>query len=108
MLCSAPNARLAEALAARILEVEGERLHSTHPLLGSAVAARQTPSRRRGLHARLATLAPTAEERARHLALAIALRDVEVISVTSGRLSCCRSASRLHNGVRDVRRSIRC
>ena len=46
------------------------RLRFTHPLLGSAVAARQTPARRRALHARLASVAPTREERARHLALA--------------------------------------
>ena len=64
------DAGLAETLAARILELDGERLRFTHPLLGSAVAARQTPARRRSLHARLANLVPTAEERARHLALA--------------------------------------
>ena len=53
---------LAETLAARILELDGERLRFTHPLLGSAVAARVTPSRRRELHARLAEIARTAEE----------------------------------------------
>ncbi len=42
----------------------------THPLLGSAVVARQTPARHRSLHARLADVVPSAEERARHLALA--------------------------------------
>jgi DNA-binding CsgD family transcriptional regulator len=66
------DAGLAETLTARILELDGERLRFTHPLLGSAVAARQTPSRRRFLHARLAEIVPTAEERARHLALATA------------------------------------
>ena len=75
------DAGLSEALAARILELEGERLRFTHPLLGSAVAARQTPSRRRSLHARLATLVPTAEERARHLALATAEPSSEVASI---------------------------
>ena len=64
------DAGLAETLAARILELDGQRLRFTHPLLGSAVAARQTPSRRRLLHARLAKIVPTIEERARHLALA--------------------------------------
>jgi DNA-binding CsgD family transcriptional regulator len=64
------DAGLAETLAARIVEVDGERLRFTHPLLGSAVAVRQTPSRRRSLHARLAKIVPTDEERARHLALA--------------------------------------
>jgi DNA-binding CsgD family transcriptional regulator len=71
---------LAEALFARILELDGERLRFTHPLLGSACAARETPARRRLLHARLATLVPTAEERARHLALATAAPSREIAS----------------------------
>jgi DNA-binding CsgD family transcriptional regulator len=61
---------LAEALEARILELDGRRLRFTHPLLSSAVAARQTPARRRSLHARMAEVVPSAEERARHLAVA--------------------------------------
>jgi DNA-binding CsgD family transcriptional regulator len=61
---------LTEALEASVLQLEGERVRFTHPLLGSAVAARTTPSRRRVLHARLAEIVPTSEERARHLALA--------------------------------------
>ena len=72
---------LAETLTARILELDGERLRFTHPLLGSAVAARQTPWRRRSLHARLAKIVPTAEERARHLALATAQPSREVAAV---------------------------
>jgi len=75
------DAGLADALAARILELEGERLRFTHPLFGSAVAARQTPSRRRSLHAKLATLVPTAEERARHLALATAEPNHEIATI---------------------------
>ena len=64
------EAGLDEAVAASILEVEGERLRFTHALLGSAVAARLTSVRRRRLHGRLAEVVPTVEERARHLALA--------------------------------------
>ena len=75
------DAGLAEALDARILELDGERLRFTHPLLGSAVAARQTPARRRSLHARLAEIVPSAEERARHLALATAEPDQRVASI---------------------------
>jgi DNA-binding CsgD family transcriptional regulator len=75
------DAGLAETLAARILEVDRDYLRFTHPLLGSAVAARDTPARRRSLHARLAKIAPTAEERARHLALATAEPDGDVASV---------------------------
>ena len=72
---------LAEALDTGILELEGERLRFTHPLLGTAVAARQTPPGRRAMHARLATLVPTAEERARHLALSTVEPDHENASI---------------------------
>jgi DNA-binding CsgD family transcriptional regulator len=72
---------LAEALDARILELDGERVRFTHPLLASAVAVRQTPSHRRSLHARLATIVPTVEERARHLALATIEPSGEIASI---------------------------
>ncbi len=75
------DAGLAETLTTRILELDGERLRFTHPLLGSAVAARQTPKRRRSLHARLATIAPTTEERAHHLGLAASQPNGEVAAV---------------------------
>jgi DNA-binding CsgD family transcriptional regulator len=64
------EAGLAETIAASIIEPDRERLRFTHPLLGSAVAVRLAPSRRRRLHARLAHVVPSVEERARHLALA--------------------------------------
>jgi AAA ATPase domain len=72
---------LAAALDARILELDREHVRFTHPLLGSAVSARQTPSRRRALHARLAEVVPSAEERARHLALAMAGPDGHVAGI---------------------------
>jgi DNA-binding CsgD family transcriptional regulator len=75
------DAGLAETLAARVVEVDGERLRFTHPLLGSAVAARQTPARRRSLHARLAKIVPTDEERARHLALGTEEPSGEIASI---------------------------
>ena len=61
---------LADALESKVLELDGERLRFTHPLLASSISSRISPAQRRSLHARLATLAPTVEERARHLALA--------------------------------------
>lgn len=61
---------LRDAIDAGILEVDGQRLRFTHPLLRSAVSSRATPAKRRSLHARLAEVAPSTEERARHLALA--------------------------------------
>jgi DNA-binding CsgD family transcriptional regulator len=75
------DAGLAEALNARILELDGERVRFTHPLLASAVTARHTPARRRSLHARFADVVPSAEERARHLALATDEPDPDVASV---------------------------
>ena len=59
-----------EALQARVLELDGERLRFTHPLLASALAGRTVGQRKRSLHERLASLASDPEERARHLALA--------------------------------------
>ena len=72
---------LADARDARILDLDGDRLRFTHPLLASAVVVRQTPSRRRSLHARMAEVVPSTEERARHLALATAEPDAEVASL---------------------------
>lgn len=72
---------LAELLDARILELDGEHVRFTHPLLGTAVSARQTPARRRALHARLAKFVKSAEERARHLALSTGAPDSRVAAV---------------------------
>ena len=85
---------LAEALDARILELDGERVRFTHPLLGSAVVTRQTPARRRSLHGRLADVVPSAEERARHLALATAEpnRDVARLLEAAARTAHARGA----------------
>jgi DNA-binding CsgD family transcriptional regulator len=63
-------AGLEDALRARVLGLEGERVRFTHPLLASAIVARLPPAASRAIHERLAKLAPEAEERARHLALA--------------------------------------
>ena len=71
---------LADALSARILEIDGETLRFTHPLLGSAVSSRLTPRRRRALHGRLAELVRSSDARARHLALAAAGPDRKVAS----------------------------
>lgn len=68
-------------LDARILELDGGRLRFTHPLLASAVGADPIPSRRRVLHERLSEVAPTAEERARHLALATVRPSARIAAV---------------------------
>jgi DNA-binding CsgD family transcriptional regulator len=61
---------LDDALDARVLELDGERLRFTHPLLASAISARTVGERKRLLHERLAGVASDPEEQARHLALA--------------------------------------
>jgi tetratricopeptide (TPR) repeat protein len=70
--------RLGPALENGVVEVVGDRLRFTHPLLASAVYQKIPPARRRELHARLATIVRDPEERARHLALSVEGPDVAV------------------------------
>ena len=65
----AAPASLQAAADQGVVEVEGGRVRFTHPLLASAVYSGTPPGRRREAHRRLGELAPTVEERARHLAL---------------------------------------
>jgi DNA-binding CsgD family transcriptional regulator len=53
-----------------VLELDGDRIHFTHPLLAPASYAAMPLHRRRRLHRRLAELDVDLEERARHLAIA--------------------------------------
>ena len=76
---------LGDALEARVLELEGQRLRFTHPLLGSVLRGWSTPGERRSLHAKLAEVVPDAEERARHLALATVAPSAEIASVLEDR-----------------------
>ncbi|MGZ8614620.1 MAG: LuxR C-terminal-related transcriptional regulator, partial [Actinomycetota bacterium] len=73
--------RLDPALENGVVEVVGDRLRFTHPLLASAVYQKIPPARRRELHARLATIVRDPEERARHLALSVEGPDVAVAAV---------------------------
>ena len=75
---------LTEAKAANVIELDNEHLRFTHPLLRTAVVARQLPPERRSLHARLAEIVPTTEERARHLALATMEPDTEIAAMIEG------------------------
>jgi DNA-binding CsgD family transcriptional regulator len=63
------DAGLAAAVAAGVIQLEGERLWFSHPLLGSTLYSRAEPGRRRRLHRRLAQVVSDPEEQARHLAL---------------------------------------
>ena len=71
-------AALEKVATAGIVEVVGERIRFTHPLLASVVYTEAPPSRRRALHARLAEIVDDPDERARHLALAATGPDPEV------------------------------
>ena len=72
------DARLGPAIEHHVVEVVGDRLRFTHPLLASAVYQKIPPARGRELHARLATIVRDPEERARHLALSVEGPDVAV------------------------------
>ena len=67
-----------EALQARVLELDGERIRFIHPLLATAIASRTTPEARRTLHRHLAGVVSDPEERARHLALSSSGPDARV------------------------------
>jgi DNA-binding CsgD family transcriptional regulator len=72
--------RLEPAIEHHVVEVVGDRLRFTHPLLASAVYQKIPLARRRELHARLATIVHDPEERARHLALSVEGPDIAVAS----------------------------
>ena len=75
---SAVDVPLGPAIDHDVVEVIGDRLRFTHPLLASAVYQKIPLARRRELHARLATIVHDPEERARHLALSVEGPDVAV------------------------------
>jgi DNA-binding CsgD family transcriptional regulator len=56
-----------EAIRQRVLEVDGERLRFTHPLIGSVAYGLATPEERRRAHRRVAEATCDPEERARQL-----------------------------------------
>jgi DNA-binding CsgD family transcriptional regulator len=66
-----PEQRLAPAFVAHVIELEGDRIQFTHPLLASGVYAAAGSDERRALHRRLAELLSDPEECARHLALGV-------------------------------------
>ena len=64
-----PGSALTEVLDAGVLELDGERLRFTHPLLASIPYADLPATQRRQLHAHLAGVVTDPEEHARHAAL---------------------------------------
>ena len=61
-----------------IVELDGDRIHFTHPLLAPACYEAMPLHKRRRLHRRLAELDVDLEERARHLAIAATGADEEI------------------------------
>jgi DNA-binding CsgD family transcriptional regulator len=70
LVSASSEGELEPAIRGGIINLEGERIHFTHPLLASAVYTRLASSARRELHGRIARFVSEREERARHLALA--------------------------------------
>jgi DNA-binding CsgD family transcriptional regulator len=87
---TASNEGIAEALEHGILELDGERLRFTHPLLASVAYGETDPVARREAHRRLATAVDDPDDRALHLALATERADEEVAAELE------RAASRAH------------
>jgi DNA-binding CsgD family transcriptional regulator len=69
---------LEAAVEAGLLELEGDRIRFTHPLIRSAIYSMSSPAKRRDMHRRLAGVARDTEERARHLALSSTTADAKV------------------------------
>jgi DNA-binding CsgD family transcriptional regulator len=72
------------AESAGIVELDGDRVRFTHPLLGSIIYSEASPTRRRALHARLADVVADVEERVVHLALAAPGSDPDVAAALDG------------------------
>jgi DNA-binding CsgD family transcriptional regulator len=72
---------LDQASRAGVIEISGDRIRFTHPLLAFAAAREATPEQRRRLHWRLADTTADPEERARHLALATLRPDAGVAAL---------------------------
>jgi DNA-binding CsgD family transcriptional regulator len=70
--------RLEYAAEANVVELDGERIRFTHPLLAAAVYSAAGPQKRRNLHRDLADVVTDPEERAHHLALATQRPSAEV------------------------------
>jgi DNA-binding CsgD family transcriptional regulator len=71
-------AGLAPALEALVVELEGDRIRFTHPLLAAGAYATAAPARRAEIHSRLAELLTDPEARAWQLAASVAEPDEEV------------------------------
>ena len=86
---------LDEAAAAEIVELNGDLVRFTHPLLASVHYTAASPARRRAVHARIAGCGLEIEERARHLALATREPDDDVAAVLDDAVTVARRRAAL-------------
>ena len=99
---------LAAALEARIIELDGDRIRFTHPLLAAGAYETADPLRRAEVHARLAELVKDPEARGRHLAASVTEPDEAVagaLEEAAGRArarGAPRSAALLLDRARDL------
>jgi DNA-binding NarL/FixJ family response regulator len=74
------EAGLAPALEAGVVELDGDRIRFTHPLLAAGTYELASAERRAAIHARLAELVEDPEARGRHLAVSVTEPDRAVAS----------------------------
>lgn len=77
-LAADAETQLRPAVEAQVVELDGERIAFTHPLLASVLLSALSARERRRVHRRLAEVVRDPEGRARHLALAADRPDVAV------------------------------
>lgn len=82
---------LRRAVTSGVIELEGEQIRFTHPLLSSAVYSQASDDQRRGIHRRLAAVVLDAEERARHLGLAAESSDLKAAAALEQAASLARA-----------------
>jgi DNA-binding CsgD family transcriptional regulator len=82
------------AVAASVIELDGEKVRFAHPLLAASAYSRMAPPRRRRLHRKLASLVDDPEARARHLALGAdgPREDIAAAAEEAARLAAARGA----------------
>jgi len=82
--CGGPALAAVQAAAAEgVVELDGDQVRFTHPLLSWAIYSGESPERRQEAHRRLAEVAPSSEERARHLAMSSDRPDPDVAAALS-------------------------
>ncbi|MGE2726387.1 helix-turn-helix transcriptional regulator [Mycolicibacterium pulveris] len=88
-------ARFEEAESRGIIEIVGEHVRYTHPLLARGVYVDAKPARRRRIHRALADVVEHPELKARHLALAASRHDPEILAALDAAAHAARARGAL-------------